>query len=169
VYLFPERSGIDVSPEELAQLTSIDGVRAAKLSGRPNNHFDRYVQLAAPGSLIYSGDDSSYPAVVAAGGAGIVSGVSSAFPEIFGALTRVLKTEDQVAVTEAQDRVLPVVQVVGPTITRLTYAMATRYAETWNTRMPLPAVSSETKTLIDALLATPSTRPSEPTATAQVG
>jgi dihydrodipicolinate synthase/N-acetylneuraminate lyase len=102
VYLFPERSGIDVSPEELAQLTSIDGVRAAKLSGRPNNHFDRYVQLAAPGSLIYSGDDSSYPAVVAAGGAGIVSGVSSAFPELFGALTRVLKTEDQVAVTEAQ-------------------------------------------------------------------
>jgi hypothetical protein len=90
VYLFPGRSGIDVSPEELAQLTAIDGVAGAKLSGRPNDQFARYVELAAPGSLVYSGDDSSYPHVAAAGEAGIVSGVSSAFPELFGQLTRAL-------------------------------------------------------------------------------
>jgi 4-hydroxy-tetrahydrodipicolinate synthase len=154
VYLFPERSGIDVTPEELAQLTSIDGVKGAKLSGRPNNDFRRYVELAAPGSLIYSGDDSSYPNVVEAGGAGIVSGVSSAFPELFSALTRALRnTEQQVAVTQAQDRVVPAVHAVGPTITRLKYALTARYGETWNTRMPLPAVSGETKTLIDSLVA----------------
>jgi 4-hydroxy-tetrahydrodipicolinate synthase len=80
VYLFPERSGIDVSPEELAQLTAIDGIAGAKLSGRPNDQFERYTELAAPGSRIYSGDDSSYPEVAAAGGVGIVSGSPPPFP-----------------------------------------------------------------------------------------
>ena len=154
VYLFPERSGIDLSPEELAQLTAIDGIAGGKLSGRPNDQLERYIQLAAPGSRIYSGDDSSYPRVAAAGGAGIVSGVSSAFPELFGQLTRSLTTEagDPTATEAAQGRVVPVVRAVGPTITRLKYALSTRYDETWGTRMPLPAVDPETRTVINALI-----------------
>jgi 4-hydroxy-tetrahydrodipicolinate synthase len=153
VYLFPERSGIDVSPEELAQLTAIDGIAGAKLSGRPNDQFERYTKLAAPGSRIYSGDDSSYPKVAAAGGAGIVSGVSSAFPELFGQLTRCLmaKADDPTATEAAQAHVASAVRAVGPTITRLKYALSTRYNETWGTRMPLPAVDQETRTVINAL------------------
>ncbi len=154
VYLFPERSGIDVSPEELARLTAIDGIAGAKLSGRPNDQLERYIDLAAPGSRIYSGDDSSYPKVAAAGGAGIVSGVSSAFPELFGQLTRLLTSEagDPTASEAAQGHVASVVRAVGPTITRLKYALSTRYAETWSARMPLPAVDEETRMLIDALI-----------------
>jgi 4-hydroxy-tetrahydrodipicolinate synthase len=154
VYLFPERTGIDVSPEELAQVTAIDGIAGAKLSGRPNEQFERYMELAAPVSRIYSGDDGSYPRVAAAGGAGIVSGVSSAFPELFGELTRALarRPGDPTATEAAQGRVAPVVRALGPTITRLKYALSTRYGETWGTRMPLPAVDQETRTVIDALM-----------------
>jgi len=153
VYLFPERSGIDVSPEELARLTAIDGVAGAKLSGRPNEQFARYVELAARGSLVYSGDDGSYPRVAAAGGAGIVSGVSSAFPELFGELTSALTSEEpEVNVKDVQDRVTSVVQAVGPTIARLKYALESRYDETWGTRMPMPAVDEETRTVIRSLL-----------------
>jgi 4-hydroxy-tetrahydrodipicolinate synthase len=154
VYLFPERSGIDVSPEELAQLTAIDGIAGAKLSGRPNEQFERYIELAAPGSRIYSGDDGSYPRVAAAGGAGIVSGVSSAFPELFGQLTRSLRAEagDPTATEAVQGHVVPIVRAVGPTITRLKYALSTRHDETWDTRMPLPAVDQETRTAINALI-----------------
>jgi 4-hydroxy-tetrahydrodipicolinate synthase len=154
VYLFPERSGIEVSPEELAELTAIDGIAGAKLSGRPNDQFERYVELAAPGSRVYSGDDSSYPHVAASGGAGVVSGVSSAFPELFGRLTDCLTTEaaDPAATEDAQGHVVAAVRAVGPTITRLKYALSTRYDETWGTRMPLPAVDQETMTVIKALL-----------------
>ena len=154
VYLFPERSGIDVSPEELAQLTAIDGIAGAKLSGRPNDQFERYVELAAPGSRVYSGDDGSYPHVAASGGAGVVSGVSSAFPELFGRLTEALTAEagDPAATEEAQGAVVAAVRAVGPTITRLKYALSTRYDETWGARMPLPAVDQETRTVIKALI-----------------
>ena len=154
VYLFPERSGIDVPPEELAQLTAIDGIVGGKLCGRPNDQFERYIELAAPRSRIYSGDDGSYPRVAAAGGAGIVSGVSSAFPELFGQLTRSLMTKagDPTATEAAQRHISSVVGAVGPTITRLKYALSTRYHETWGARMPLPAVDQETRTVIDALL-----------------
>jgi 4-hydroxy-tetrahydrodipicolinate synthase len=154
VYLFPERSGIDVPPEELAELTAIDGVAGAKLSGRPNDQFERYVELAAPGSRVYSGDDGSYPRVAAAGGAGVVSGVSSAFPEVFGQLTKALMSDvqDKDAIQAAQAQVVPAVRAAGPTITRLKYALSARYGEKWGTRMPLPAVGEEARTLIDSLL-----------------
>jgi 4-hydroxy-tetrahydrodipicolinate synthase len=152
VYLFPERSGIDVSPVVLAVLTAIDGIAGAKLSGRPNDQFEKYVQLASPGSRIYSGDDSSYPRVAAAGGAGVVSGVSAGFPELFGELTRALLSGNASASDSVQQRVLPVVSAVGPTIARLKYALANRYRETWEARMPLPAVDEEARAVIDSLI-----------------
>ena len=154
VYLFPERSGIDVTPEELAEVTAIHGVEGAKLSGRPNDQFERYVELAAPGSRVYSGDDGSYPRVAAANGAGVVSGVSAAFPELFGQLTRALmsRPEDKAHIEAAQAQVSPAVQAVGPTITRLKYALAARYRERWGTRMPLPPVDEEVRDVIDALV-----------------
>jgi 4-hydroxy-tetrahydrodipicolinate synthase len=152
VYLFPERSGLDVSPDKLGELTAIDGVAGAKLSGRPNVQFERYVELAAAGSQIYSGDDGSYPRVAAAGGAGVVSGVSAAFPEMFGRLTEALMSPspDRAGVDGAQADVTPAVRAAGPTITRLKYALSTRYGETWGTRMALPAVSAQVRAVIDA-------------------
>lgn len=83
-----------------------------------------------------------------------MSGVSSTFPELFGQLTRALTTKagDATATDAAQGHVASVVRAVGPTITRLKYALSTRYGETWGTRMPLPAVDEETRTVIDALI-----------------
>ena len=154
VYLFPERSGIDVSPEELGQLTSIDGIAGAKLSGRPSDQFARYVRLAAPGSRIYSGDDGSYPTVANAGGSGVVSGVSAAFPELFGELTKALTaaTRDAAAVEAVQARVTAVVAAAGPNITLLKYALSRRYDEVWAARMPLPTLEDASKKVIDALV-----------------
>jgi 4-hydroxy-tetrahydrodipicolinate synthase len=162
VYLFPERSGIDLSPKELAELTAIDGIAGAKLSGRPNDQFERYVELAAPGSRVYSGDDGSYPKVAAAGGAGVVSGVSAAFPEVFGQLTKALtsEAEDTTAIETAQAQVIPAVRAAGPTITRLKYALSARYGEKWRNRMPLPAVDEEIRALIDASVGAVRERPS---------
>jgi 4-hydroxy-tetrahydrodipicolinate synthase len=155
VYLFPERSGLEVSPEELARLTSIDGIAGAKLSGRPNDQFARYAQLAAPGSRIYSGDDGSYPTVANAGGSGVVSGVSAAFPELFGELTKALTAAppDAAAVHAAQAHVTAAVAAAGSNITRLKYALSRRYDEMWAARMPLPTLEDASKEDIDALIA----------------
>jgi hypothetical protein len=48
--------------------------------------------------------------------------------------------------------VFSVVQAVGPAITRLKYALAKRYSETWEARMPLPAVEEETRASIHDLI-----------------
>lgn len=152
VYLFPERSGIDVTPDELGELSAIDGVVGAKLSGRPNEQFERYVAAAGEGALILSGDDSSLPDVMRAGGSGIVSGVSAAFPERFSRL-REAWMEGEDAVAAAQADAMAAVRVVGPTITRLKMALSKRHQEVWGNRMALPAVDGEVAAEIDYILA----------------
>ena len=150
-YVFPERTGIDVSPAELGELTKIDGVVGAKLSGRPNERFEDYVAAVAPGAHVYSGDDGQYPRFAAAGGAGIVSGVSSLIPELYGQLTEALRAGNTAAAEALQEKVLPVVHACGPSITRLKYGIARRYGEQWGSRMPLPAVPEDVRVVIDAL------------------
>lgn len=150
VYLFPDRTGVELSPAELGELLAIDGVAGTKISGRPNDHFADYV-AAAPHSAVYSGDDSAMVRVVASGGRGVVSAVASAYPERFGALRAALRAGDHETTATAEDRMGAAVTALKPSLARLKFALAHRHGETWNTRMPVPAVDPAAATAIRAL------------------
>jgi 4-hydroxy-tetrahydrodipicolinate synthase len=142
-YLFPERTGMDVSPETLARVLSLSGMVGVKLSGGAAARLPEYAAVLGPDQELYSGDDSTLPAVLAAGGTGVVSGVSSAFPETFAGLARALDAGDPEA-DALQAVVKEIVPLVGPTIPRLKAAMAARDGATWASRMSLPAVDDAT-------------------------
>lgn len=142
-YLFPERTGMAIGADVLSRVMRLPGMRGVKLSGGAAAELTTLHRALQDGQEIYSGDDSTLPFVMAQGGHGVVSGVSSAFPETFAALTSALESGDQTAIDRAQQAARAVVALTGPTVTRLKVAQHARTGFPWASRMALPAVAPE--------------------------
>ena len=84
-YIFPERTGLPVPPPLFAQVAEAAGLAGAKVSGSASADLAGYV-ASAPGLRIFSGNDANPAATMRAGGAGVISGRSSAYPEVYAAL-----------------------------------------------------------------------------------
>jgi 4-hydroxy-tetrahydrodipicolinate synthase len=92
-YIFPERTGLRVPPPLFAAVAEAAGLAGGKLSGSAAGELAGYV-AAAPGLRMFSGDDSDPEATIRAGGAGVISGRSSAYPEVYAALVAALGSDD---------------------------------------------------------------------------
>ena len=103
-YLFPDRTGVDLPPSLLAELVSVAGVAGAKLSGGAAARFAEYVDALPPGASAWSGADVEMVSVAAAGGRGLVSGMSSADPAAFAALATAVETGADVTDADARVR-----------------------------------------------------------------
>ena len=123
-YIFPERTGVRVSSDVFAAMASAAGLAGAKLSGSAAGDLAAYA-AAAPGLRLFSGDDSNPAATMRAGGAGLISGRSGAYPEVYAALAAALGASDGSAVARHQ-LVLDRIVALGASIGRLKYALALR-------------------------------------------
>lgn len=140
-YLFPDRTGLTVLPEQLAELAELPHIVGAKLSGLAAADFAAFARAVPDGFVMYSGNDSELPEVVAAGGRGIVSGVSAAFPEPFLAQAHTVASSDQVGAQRHRSTITRVVRLVGPNIAALKLAVHLRYGLDPSARMALAAPS----------------------------
>lgn len=100
-YIFPERTGLAVPPDQFASLAHTVGLAGAKFSGAASRNVAACA-AACPEVKIYSGDDSDLAATRSRGGAGIISARASAFPEVFGALSVALAEGDAEAAARHQ-------------------------------------------------------------------
>ncbi len=114
-YIFPERTGLHVPPPLFAQVAEAAGLAGAKVSGSASADLAGYV-AAAPGLRIFSGNDASPWASMRAGGAGVISGRSSAYPEVYAAVRR----------DEAEQERLDRIVALGASIGRLKHALRVR-------------------------------------------
>jgi 4-hydroxy-tetrahydrodipicolinate synthase len=126
VYLYPSRTTTTVTPAQLAELATIPSVAGAKISGLPTDQVMEYVRAAPTDFTVYSGNDVEFGAFARAGGAGGVSGVSSAFPRPFVALRDALRRGDEAAATAAQRDVEQAVTAVGGNVALIKTALALR-------------------------------------------
>jgi len=141
VYLFPERTGIVVSPGAFREIMSLPGVRGAKLSGAATDLLVQYIAELQPGQELYSGDDSTLPTVLSEGGTGVVSGVSAAYPETFGRLAAALDDDlNGAAAAGLQATVVQLVALTGPSIIRLKAAVSANVPGHWDSRMSMAAI-----------------------------
>ncbi|WP_194928812.1 dihydrodipicolinate synthase family protein [Pseudactinotalea sp. HY158] len=142
VYLFPERTGLDVSPSVLTEILALPGIVGVKLSGAASETVADYAGVLRSGQLLYSGNDATLPDVMAAGGHGVVSGVSSLFPTVFAALSAALcegRGHDRI-----QSQAAELVALTGANIRFLKAGLAARDGGDWASRMSLPTPNSET-------------------------
>src|SRR6478609_1663466 len=113
VYLFAARTGLAVTPDQLAELATIPAVVGAKISGQPTSVVLQYVRAVPDDFEVYSGNDVEFGAFLRAGGTGAVSGVSSVFPRPFLELADALRRGDEPAVDVAQARIKHAVDATG--------------------------------------------------------
>jgi 4-hydroxy-tetrahydrodipicolinate synthase len=123
-YVFPERTGLRVPPPVFAAVASAAGLAGAKLSGSAAAELAGYV-AAAPGLRMFSGNDSNPVATMRAGGAGVISGRSSAYADVYAALAAALGAGDSDAAARHQ-LVLDRIVALGASIGRLKYALQLR-------------------------------------------
>ncbi len=100
-YLFRQRTTTVSPPSLLPRLADI-GVAGVKISGESDSSVQAFLRHAPEGFRLYSGNDTSLRWLLEQGGAGIVSGVSSAFPEPFVRLREALKTGDRDGIVVAE-------------------------------------------------------------------
>jgi 4-hydroxy-tetrahydrodipicolinate synthase len=119
-YIFPERTGLTVPPPLFAEVAQAAGLAGAKISGSASADLAGYV-AAAPGLRIFSGNDANPWATMRAGGAGVISGRSAAYPEVYAALCKTTPESDP-GVQERLDRIV----ALGASIGRIKHALGVR-------------------------------------------
>jgi 4-hydroxy-tetrahydrodipicolinate synthase len=139
-YLFAERSGVDVGPAAFARIAAATGLAGLKLSGAANDHVGDYLDALPAGARLWSGADTTLGDLARRGGAGIVSGLSSAFPEPFAALADAVVADDATAERAAQDRADAVLAATRGSIEGIKHALALLGHGNGAVRMPAPAV-----------------------------
>ena len=123
-YIFPERTSLRVPVDVFAAVASAAGLAGAKLSGSAAGELAGYV-AAAPGLRMFSGDDSNPAATMRAGGFGLISGRSSAYAEVYAAISAALRS-GSVDAAAGHQLVLDRIVALGASIGRLKYALSLR-------------------------------------------
>jgi 4-hydroxy-tetrahydrodipicolinate synthase len=150
-YLFPERTGVGVSPAELASLAADCGLAGAKLSGDAGSALEEYAAVAPPGFRLYTGHDDDMPRAAERGITGVVSGLSSAYPELFVRLAGALAAGEAAEAADAQAAVLRIC-AAGYTTAHLKYALSLRGVTGPTARMTAGTVDHASATAIADLV-----------------
>jgi 4-hydroxy-tetrahydrodipicolinate synthase len=156
-YIFPERTGLRVPPALFGRLAEAADLAGVKASGSAAAELAGYV-MAAPGRTIFSGDDANPGATMAAGGAGVISGRSSAYPEVYAAMRASSAAASASAATSASSaasaqETLDRIVTLGASIGRIKYALQVRGIGTGVARMTVDAPDPETAAAIAAQVA----------------
>ncbi|MEE6282917.1 dihydrodipicolinate synthase family protein [Georgenia sp. MJ170] len=110
-YLFAARTTTEFAHESLPLLAEV-GVAGVKISGETDESVSRYLAHAPEGFTVLSGNDVAYADFIGAGGQGIISGVSSVFPEPFIRLRDALVAGDQATAADCREDIVRAVAVV---------------------------------------------------------
>jgi len=152
-YLDPERTGADLNPDDLAWIVARAGLTGAVLAGGAALRFGDFQAAAPSGTQLFSCDDAALPEVAAGGGAGLVSGVASVFPDPYRRLADAVGAGDAGTVAELGGRVRELAKVVGSSVARLKMTQSVFGWSLADVRVPVAPVDAETINRIGKLIA----------------
>lgn len=153
VYIYPKRSGIEVSPALLARLAGLPAVIGAKVSELSLDDIVAYRAVVPEDFVIYTGADSELVAAGAVGAQGVVSGVSSVLPKPFRALAAAADSGDPAELAAAQAAVDDVVSIIGGDMARMKAAYRVMGIADGVCRMALTEPDDAALAAIDRVLA----------------
>ncbi|TDD69056.1 dihydrodipicolinate synthase family protein [Jiangella aurantiaca] len=125
-YLFPDRTGVHLTPDQVAGIVTATGMDGVKVSIPGVDYVRELVALVPPGVSVLSGNDGLLEAVLDAGGAGVVSGVYQVAAEAFHAQLTALASGDDDSRRAAQRAVDAAVSTFGPHLTLLKLGLVRR-------------------------------------------
>lgn len=147
-YLFAARTTTQLPWDQLPRLAEV-GVTGVKISGESDASVARYLAHAPEGFVVLSGNDIAFADFVADGGAGIISGVSSVFPQPFIRLRDALAAGDQEAARDLREDVVRAVGLVrAGSIAHLKAGLELRGLPAGPVRASVEAISAEDRAAI---------------------
>jgi 4-hydroxy-tetrahydrodipicolinate synthase len=149
-YIYPERTGVAVPPDQFSSLAAAVGLAGAKFSGAAARNVAACAAVC-PGLKIFSGNDSDLAATLRAGGAGIISARSSAFPEVFAALSAALAAGDEDAAARHKNEVTAILST-DASIGAVKEALRLRGFDSMGARMPVGVPDEATAARIAELV-----------------
>jgi 4-hydroxy-tetrahydrodipicolinate synthase len=150
-YLFEARTSTVSNSGILPRLIEA-GVAGVKLSGEADDSVRGYLDAAPEGFTVLSGNDISFGWLIQHGGHGIISGVSSAYPEPFVGLRDALIAGDDAAIEQWQAKVKEAVAAVrAGSLTHLKSGIASRGFDASPVRTAVAPVSEDDVAAINAL------------------
>lgn len=156
LYLFPDRTGVQMAPEQAASLIEEFDLAGAKISIAGTDYLRDLVAAMGSSRTVLSGNDGLLPQVLAVGGDGIVSGVSSAIPAPFVAQAAAIAAGDAEAERAAATDVARLVPVLGPSIAALKVALVQQgVVDSAYCRMAIPAPDDAFLARITAAISPP--------------
>lgn len=141
-YIFPDRTGVKVTPHQLAELATEFGLAGAKLSGGAGTQLRQFHAAAPGGFRLYTGRDDEMPVATEVGVAGVVAGLSSVFPELYVRLAKALADGPVDDVLYCQGSIERV-YATGRTTAHLKYALSLRGIIGPTARMTVGVISEE--------------------------
>ncbi|MGO1315540.1 MAG: dihydrodipicolinate synthase family protein [Cellulomonadaceae bacterium] len=136
VYTYTELTGADVTPELLGRIAEIPGTIGTKVSAQPIGDLPALAAATPDGFDILWGNDAVFDEVCALGALGTVSGVSSAFPEVFVGWAAAMRAGDAEASARWGAQARDAVRAVSCGIGGLKRALSLRGYGTDTTRIP---------------------------------
>lgn len=147
-YLFPERTGITVDPTLAATILDATGAAGLKVSGAAAAQLTDFARACPAGAKLWSGSDGELVNVLAVGGTGVISGVSSVVPDLFDRLRRQVDAGTAAEAARA-------VSVLGRSVAHLKAGLRHRTGHPWRLRMSQPAIGAGDRAAIQAMVGAP--------------
>lgn len=119
VYVYPKRTGVNVSPSLMARLAGLPAVVGAKASELSLDEIGAYRSATPEGFVIYTGADRELIASGNVGADGVVSGVSSVVPAPFRALARAADHGNHDEIALVQQSVDDICSIIGGDMARM--------------------------------------------------
>lgn len=150
-YLFPERTGVTVTPRQFADTAAAAGLKGVKLSGTAGSHLGDYLDALPIGFHVYTGRNGDLVTAVQHGAAGTICAASTAFPEVYASLGTALAAGDEDKVKAAQATVERIC-AASSGISHLKHALNLRGITGPVTRMAAAAVDAAESGIIEELV-----------------
>lgn len=154
VYNVPSRTGVDISVEVYKCLAQIPNIIGVKEASSDISKIAR-IRAACPADFaIWSGNDDQAAAVIALGGAGVISVLSNLLPEQTQAMAQAALDGDFDTASDLQIRLLPLIEVLFREVNPIPVKAAMKLIgyDCGDCRLPLTAADSETVKLLKRYL-----------------
>ncbi|MDB4975170.1 MAG: dihydrodipicolinate synthase [Myxococcaceae bacterium] len=154
VYNIPGRTAVNIAPETLARLSHIDNIVGVKESTGSLDQISHIAELCGPNFNIISGDDGMTLPIMAIGGRGVISVVSSLLPKRVVALVRACGAGDFGTARQLHYALQPVVRALflegNPSGIKAALALTGACSD--ETRLPLVKLSEPSRAILKRTL-----------------
>jgi 4-hydroxy-tetrahydrodipicolinate synthase len=156
VYNIPGRTGVDITPETIAEMAEVPGIVGLKQANGSVDHTLKVRQLAGPDFLILSGDDTMTLAFIAIGGDGVIGVTPNIVPVRYKAMVDAALADNIAEARAINAELLALMQALMTLETNpigIKTAMALSGRCTAEMRLPLTPMEDANRRRLETVLA----------------